>query len=1047
MQVFDFSSPRFIESFPSCADGMVFQKYYQLLQQLFPEHGMFFLLLNNDGELFVDFESSSYRLLKPDALIYQFANGSEILLTDNLSKKPFKGMFCPQTESSIHFFICCRIKSVSGRLLGGFGVMSPKPKSVLPDEKIFIQWLSENIALDICSADGQNKTQQVQISFSLQDEILPYLDDIYLIVESSGHILSFAQQLPNEFEQKLKDQGHSLLALFGKANSKVLVDLVQLCALSNKKQTEVLNVKHHGVQHLFSVSCNLFSDSSFILTFHDVTERYRLREVIDERRNILESIINVGNVGVLVLDAQGCIDYCNSRVLKWFNIKDTMKSVKIPFEYWMDNSFGESPFKQIFKNGEDLKDVRYSCFIASGELKTFSVNGVVNHFTESDKVTGTFFLQDVTERALLEQAMQEMEQQMQFLLNASPVIIYQMISMPFHQYTYISPNCEDILGCNQHDILNEGLFWQQHVHPDDKDLATKAGVENAVQVVEYRFWIEQRQEYRWLKDIRRMTNEDGSHCWIGALHDVTELKEAEQNRLILQEEISATLASLADAVITLDRHGIVKDVNPATCSMFGYSRAQVIGQSISTLLSADFAEHLQQEISQPYRDKPQLVDGNSHEVKALHASGHEFPVALSMAVIGVQDKIRFVGCCHDLSQIKKQQEQLLHSEKLGAVGKLTSSIAHDFNNILGIVRGYAEMLQHEGEQVAKLALPIIEASDRASSMISQLLDFSSSKTRAVTLINLNQHLSGLRPLLEKSISSDIHLELECPEHAIGVKVELSAFDNLMINMAVNANHAMHGKGHLSITISQEKLQQLPSQLDLPAGQYAHIAIRDDGCGMSEQVRKKIFEPFFTTKGDKGTGLGLAQAYGMIQRCSGAIAVESVEGQGSCFHIYLPQATLPVTETHPILEPKFRMPASLSKPAATSFTNKRQSAKSPAILLVDDEQELLEMHALLLESAGYRVYKAHSGIEALEVIQQQPVELLLSDIMMPKMNGLELARRIKADYPLVKVQLISGFADSSMVSDEDSKAWYEQRLAKPVPMTTLLQRVSLLVSSR
>jgi PAS domain S-box-containing protein len=1045
MQVFDFSSPRFIDSFPNCSDGIVFQKYYQLLQQLFPDHCMFFLLLNNDGELFVDLFESSFTLMKPDALIYQFANGSEILLTDNLSKKPFKGIFCSAAEENVKFFICCRIRSLDGRLIGGFGVMSEQPKSVLPDEKIFIQWLAENIATDIVGAEQVNSTQLNEGTWNLQQEILLHLDDIYLIVETNGNVLSYAKQLPKLLEQALFEQGSRLSVLFGEKNSHSLTELVRLCELSNKKQTEVLNIKHQGGQYLFSVSCNLFDESSFILTFHDVTERYRLREVIDERRNILESIINVGNVGVLVLDEQGGINYCNTRVLQWFNIKDTMKNVKIPFEYWTHNSFGESPFKKIFESKEDLKDVRYSCFIASGEMKTFSINGVVNYFTETDKITGTFFLQDVTERALLEQAMKEMEQQMQFLLNSSPVIIYQMISIPFHQYTYISPNCVDILGCNQHDILNEGTFWQEHVHPDDKAQLSKVGDVHSVQVVEYRFWIEERQAYRWLKDIRRMTNEE--NCWIGALHDVTELKEAEQNRLILQEEISATLASLADAVITLDRHGVIQGVNPATCRMFGYQKEQLTGLPISTLLLTDMKDHLQKAMSHPYNQTEAVAHSNSHEVKALHANGHEFPVALSMAMIGENEKIRFVGCCHDLSEIKKQQEQLLHSEKLGAVGKLTSSIAHDFNNILGIVRGYAEMLQHEGDHIAKLSLPIIEASDRASSMISQLLDFSSSKTREVTLINLNQHLVGLRSLLEKSISSGIRLFLECPEQAIGVKVELSAFDNLLINMAVNANHAMQGKGNLSISIRQITADQVPPQLDLPDGQYAHIAIADDGCGMSEQVRKKIFEPFFTTKGDKGTGLGLAQAYGMIQRCAGAIAVDSVVGQGSCFHIYLPAtapSSAPIKPISANIQPT-RM--SMTAPLGGTVKTAKQEQKSPAILLVDDEQELLEMHALLLESAGYRVYKAYSGAEALEVIQQQPIELLLSDIMMPKMNGLELARRIKADYPLVKVQLISGFADSSMVSDEESKAWFEQRLAKPVPMTTLLQRVSLLVSNR
>jgi CheY-like chemotaxis protein len=261
-------------------------------------------------------------------------------------------------------------------------------------------------------------------------------------------------------------------------------------------------------------------------------------------------------------------------------------------------------------------------------------------------------------------------------------------------------------------------------------------------------------------------------------------------------------------------------------------------------------------------------------------------------------------------------------------------------------------------------------------------------------------------------------------------------------MAVNANHAMNGSGTLTISLNQIQPEHLPGQLGLAEREYVHLAIADDGCGMTEQVRKRIFEPYFTTKGEQGSGLGLAQAYGMIQRCGGAITVDSVQGQGSCFHIYLPVTELLAATPVTAVNTKMRPPVTAA--LASVAKGSRQSEHQITILLVDDEEELLEMHALLLESAGYLVCKARSAAEALTVLQSQSVQLLLSDIMMPQMNGLELAKRIQADFPAVKIQLISGFADSSLVFDEDSKRWYEQRLTKPVPMTTLLQRVDSLV---
>ncbi len=1040
MQIFDFSSAKFVENFPACADGALCKNYYQVVQQLFPQHDMFMMFLSTSGDLFLDVNYLSYEIVKPDGLIAPLHQADDIVLADNLVSPALKGIFSATAETMVKFFLCCRICAANGQLIGCLGVMSTKRKALLPDEKIFMQWLAATMSADISGIENALLCQQDEDPLHLPEAVLPYLEQIYLIVAQGGDILSLSPHLPEKLALLLNAQGRTLTSFFNQENSRALLDLVQSCALANKKKTEILTIQNKHRQFVFSVSCNLFQQASFMLTFHDVTERYRLRDILDARRNILENIINVGHVGVLLLDEQGDISYCNNRVLQWFNIKIASNSLKLPIEYWSDNHFGASPFQQIFSCGTDIKDIRYTCFVGSGELKTFSVNGVVNHAANSATATATFFLQDVTERALLDQVMLEMEQQMQFLLNSSPVIIYQMISLPFHQYTYISPNCGEILGVSQHDILNEGLFWQQHLHPDDKTSAMQAALLDTVQVVEYRFWCAQRGEYRWLKDIRRMTHEDETHCWIGALHDVTELKAAEQQRVALQQEIAATLASLADAVITLDGKGQIQDVNPATCRMFGYQRAQLLQQPISTLLPAQIQQYLRQAVSNAQSD-PERQLSTSHEITAIHATGQQFPVALSLAVIGENEHLRFVGCCHDLSQIKKQQEQLLHSEKLAAVGQLTSSIAHDFNNILGIVRGYAEMLQHQGATVARLALPIIEASDRASAMISQLLDFSSSKTRDVTTIELGQHVNALRPLLEKSVAAGVQLQLQVPSQPISVQVELNAFDNLLINMAVNANHAMNGNGTLTISLHHIQPEQLPVQLGLAEREYVHLAIADDGCGMTEQVRKRIFEPFFTTKGEQGSGLGLAQAYGMIQRCGGAITVDSVQGQGSCFHIYLPLTELLTATSVTAAQTHFRLPATTSASvAATSSPSQPQTT----ILLVDDEEELLEMHALLLESAGYRVCKARSGRDALTLLQSQPVQLLLSDIMMPQMNGLELAKRIKADFPAVNIQLISGFADSSLVFDEDSKHWYEQRLTKPVPMTTLLQRVAALI---
>jgi len=1048
MQIFDTSSPRFIKSFPNLRDGSVVAKYYQLLTGLFPEHGVFILLLNSDGELFVDSAPSDYHFAQPDILLHLLTNGSNILFTETLNKKPYHGVFCAETEALVQFFVCAAIKSANGRLLGGFGVLGAEKKAFVPDEKAFMQWLADNLAADI---EQKNYALDSVSSDTLPDIILPFLDDIYLMTDQEGTIISVAQQVPLSVKEVITNKGGCLDSVFGEQHSELFKDLLELTFATGKKQTQVLHIDHAANELLFSVSCNRFSEGWFLFSFHDVTERNRLRELLENRKQLLENIVQAGNIGVMVLDSSGEITYYNNLIVEWLSPEVRLGHLHLSAPHWADHHDGDgliSPFQEIFTFKKNIQDKRYHFERANDTTSVFSVNAVYSDEKTGQRASATFFVQDVSARATLEQAIHEMEQHMKFMLQTSPVVIYQMIGGPIHQYIYISPNALDILGVSQDVILHDPNFWRNHVHPEDLAAIDEMSFHDNLATCEYRFWFTNLGEYRWLKDIRSGTGDlADSSGWIGALLDITDRKIAEQKNILIQEQLSATLESLVDAVISIDSRGIIIDLNAATVGMFGYSKDELLGRNVSILMPHSFSIHHDSYLRNYHETGNAKIIGIGREVKGLHADGREFPIALSIAKTGAGDNLRFVGCCHDLSKIKKQQEQIFQSEKLGAIGTLASSIAHDFNNILGIVRGYAEMLQQEGEDIAKLASPIIEASDRASTMISQLLDFSSSKQREVTLINLNEHLLKLKPMLEKTLSKGITLEYSLSPDVDGIKVELLAFDNLMINMAVNAKHAMNDSGILRISTTGCEFSDVPKTLDLTPGRYFKVAIADNGGGMSEEVRKKIFEPFFTTKGQKGTGLGLASAYGMVHRCHGAIDVQSVVGEGSCFNLFFPEITFSA---------KARQQISISnevKAQPKSLLRFSQPQKTPekkcstVILLVDDEAELLEIHALLLESVGYKVLKANSGAAALSYMSQQNVDVLLTDIMMPEMSGFELAKKMKLLYPEVKVQLISGFAEESMLTEPEFVKWYEHRLAKPVSMTVLLQRVAELVASR
>lgn len=276
-------------------------------------------------------------------------------------------------------------------------------------------------------------------------------------------------------------------------------------------------------------------------------------------------------------------------------------------------------------------------------------------------------------------------------------------------------------------------------------------------------------------------------------------------------------------------------------------------------------------------------------------------------------------------------------------------------------------------------------------------------------------------MLKDACGGRIQLQVDLPSRPCWLELEKGGLENALLNLVINAKQAMEGAGeiHCRSAIEKPDSNWLGKQQAV-AGDYLHIAVQDTGCGMSEQVKARIFEPFFSTKGAHGTGLGLAQVHGFITRCQGGLRVESAPGEGSSFSMYFPLM--------PALQQKGCLPV---KNAETSATT---------VLVVDDEVELLELHATMLELAGFQVLTANNGHDALKILQDTPIDALITDVVMPGLNGLELANRARAIHPSLPIQLVSGFADESMVSGNFSQELYLQRLNKPVQTSKLVARI-------
>ncbi|MFT5451409.1 MAG: signal transduction histidine kinase [Enterobacterales bacterium] len=382
------------------------------------------------------------------------------------------------------------------------------------------------------------------------------------------------------------------------------------------------------------------------------------------------------------------------------------------------------------------------------------------------------------------------------------------------------------------------------------------------------------------------------------------------------------------------------------------------------------------------------------------------------------------------------ESQLHQSQKMEALGKLTSGIAHDFNNILGIIIGYSSLLKKQSlkpEKQLQYANEIHHAAKRAANQTKKLLSFTQKHSPNTSQVDINQSLLEQRNMLQKAFTVGINLEFNLSNGIWPIYVDKNDLDDTILNISINAMHAMSDiniDSKLSISTSNCSLStDEANELNIESGDYVILSLSDNGLGMDTKVKQKIFEPFYTTKGESGSGLGLSQVFGFIQRSHSTIKVNSELGKGSEFVIYFPRLT--------DLKTKQQI-KKVSRP-------KISTAGNETILVVDDEVALQLLASELLEAQGYRVICASSGAEALQILSEQKIDLVFSDVIMPEMNGYQLATKIYEKYPTMKIQLVSGFADEHHL-DVIDQSLHQNLLSKPYNATDLQKKIQFILNS-
>jgi PAS domain S-box-containing protein len=588
---------------------------------------------------------------------------------------------------------------------------------------------------------------------------------------------------------------------------------------------------------------------------------------------------------------------------------------------------------------------------------------------------------------------------------------------------------EKIFGVSSDEFPSDMNGFLELLHPDDRDeVASRfdSALDNHCEFhAEYRVvWKDGTQRY--VASRGQFMSDEGnaeSRRAVGVYWDVTEEKREAERMLLL----STVLESAANAIMITDADGSITWVNAAFAELTGYALTDIVGKNPRFLKSGKHADEF-------YREMWQVVSngGTWHgQIVNRRRDGSLYTEEQTICPVrgAYGETVSFVSIKRDITFEINLTRQLHQAQRLEAVGQLAGGVAHDFNNILTVISGNAELalgdLPPEDPTVEALR-EIIEASARAAALTRQLLAFSRKQILQPQVLDLNALVAGTEKMLRRLIGEDVALSTRLSPNLAAIKADPGQLEQILMNLAVNARDAMPQGGELAfetdnIEISETQIGQ--GGVRVHSGPYVTLTVTDTGHGMDEVTQLRIFEPFFTTKGKgKGTGLGLSTVYGIVKQSGGYIWVNSEIGKGTSFSVYFPQIDAApeslVVESHAV-------------PASGGET----------ILLVEDEETVLRLARSMLTRAGYNIIAASNGLDALRLIKNYPgpIHLLVTDVVMPEMSGRTLAEHIRPLREGLPVLYTSGYTDDAIVHHGvlDSGA---QFLEKPYSHRALLSMV-------
>jgi PAS domain S-box-containing protein len=606
----------------------------------------------------------------------------------------------------------------------------------------------------------------------------------------------------------------------------------------------------------------------------------------------------------------------------------------------------------------------------------------------------------------------------------------------------VNPSLVRILGFNSAGELFDhfqDIGKQHYLNSEDRETFRRI-METDGGTSDFEVQLRKRDDSRIWANIkaRAIRDETGEiHHFEGFLEDITERKEAEKALRESEERYRTILNEMSEGYHEVDLAGNFTFFNEAFLNLFGYSSDEMMGTNFSRYAADEgIAKRIYRIYNETYRTG---VPIQSFEWDILRKGGEritlEFYASLVRDLKGVPTGFR--GIVRDITQNKraeqereKLQSQLTQAQKMESVGRLAGGVAHDFNNMLGVILGHAELAlqkaRNKQDHYSDLE-KIQTAARRSADLTKQLLAFARKQIIEPKVLDLNHTVENMLSMLRRLIGEDIDLSWVPALKLWSVKMDPSQVDQILANLCVNARDAIAGVGKLTIETGMKTFdpEYCADHAGFIPGDFVMLAVSDDGCGMDKETLKNLFEPFFTTKDiSKGTGLGLATVYGIVKQNNGFINVYSEPDQGSTFRIYLP-----------------RQHFSAEKTSAANHSEIPAPTGNETILLVEDEPDILEMTRIMLEEKGYSVLSAATPAIAIEMARAQTdrINLLITDVIMPEMNGRDLAEQLTELFPEIKLLFMSGYTANVIAHQgmlNDGVAF----LQKPFSIMDLAQKV-------